>query len=44
MICWNVSTAIPDNDDAGYSDPRTVSAAGLTQIESVTVDLTFTGG
>lgn len=41
---WNVSTAIPDNDDVGYSDSRTVSGAGLSEILSVTVDLTFAGG
>jgi subtilisin-like proprotein convertase family protein len=41
---WNVSTAIPDNDDVGYSDTRSVAAAGITQIESVTVNLNFAGG
>lgn len=41
---WNVSTAIPDNDDVGYSDTRTVTVAGITEIQSVTVDLTFIGG
>lgn len=41
---WNVSTVIPDNDDAGYTDTHNVSVVGITQIESVTVDLSFTGG
>lgn len=41
---WTVSTAIPDNDDVGFSDTRTISIPGITEIESVTVDLNFTGG
>lgn len=41
---WNVSTAIPDNDDAGYSNTRTITVPGITEIQSVTVDLTFIGG
>ena len=41
---WNVSTAIPDNDDVGFSDTRTLSVPGITVIESVTVELTFAGG
>lgn len=41
---WNVSTTIPDNDDAGLSDSRTINLPGITEIESVTVNLNFTGG
>jgi subtilisin-like proprotein convertase family protein len=41
---WNVSTAIPDNDDVGYSNSQTVSVEGLDYVQKVTVDLTFTGG
>lgn len=41
---WSVSTAIPDNDDAGYTSIQNISATGLTEIQSVTVNLNFTGG
>lgn len=41
---WNVSTAIPDNDDAGLASARTVTANGITQIENVTVTINLTGG
>jgi subtilisin-like proprotein convertase family protein len=41
---WNVSTAIPDNNDVGLSDTRTVSIPDATEITGVTVNLTFTGG
>ena len=41
---WNVSTAIFDNDDVGFSDTRTISGSEITEIESVTVNLNFTGG
>ena len=41
---WNVSTVIPDNDDAGFTDYRILSVPEITEIESVTVGLTFTGG
>lgn len=41
---WSVSTEIPDNDDAGYSNRQTVSAPGLDYIQSITVNLTFIGG
>lgn len=39
-----VSAAIPDADDVGISDTRNVSAAGLTNIQLVTVTLNLTGG
>jgi subtilisin-like proprotein convertase family protein len=41
---WNVSTAIPDNDDVGFADTRTINVPDITEIESVTVGLNFTGG
>ena len=41
---WNVSTTIPDNDDVGFSDMRTVIAPMISEIESVTVNLNFSGG
>lgn len=41
---WNISTAIPDNDDVGFTDMRTVSAPEITEIESMTVNLTISGG
>ena len=41
---WSVSTAIPDNDDIGFGNTQSISAAGITAIESVSVDLAFTGG
>jgi subtilisin-like proprotein convertase family protein len=41
---WNVSTAIPDNDDVGLTDIRSISPAGITVIDSVTLTLNLTGG
>jgi subtilisin-like proprotein convertase family protein len=41
---WNVSTDIPDNDDVGITDTRTVSIVDITGIECVTVLLNVTGG
>lgn len=41
---WNVSTAIPDNDDVGYTNSQIVADAGLVEIQNVTVNLNFTGG
>jgi subtilisin-like proprotein convertase family protein len=41
---WNVSTVVPDNDDVGITDIRTISIPGLDEIENVTVNLHFTGG
>jgi hypothetical protein len=41
---WSISTAIPDNDDVGYSNSRNVAAPGLEEIQGVTVNLNFTGG
>jgi subtilisin-like proprotein convertase family protein len=41
---WTVSTAIPDGDDVGYTNTQNVWAAGLTEIQNVTVNLNFTGG
>jgi subtilisin-like proprotein convertase family protein len=48
----NVSTAIPDNDDAGYSSNVTITANSgstppaedISRITSVTVELNFSGG
>ncbi|MBN8459518.1 MAG: PEP-CTERM sorting domain-containing protein [Verrucomicrobia bacterium] len=39
-----MSTAIPDNDDAGFVDTRAVSIPGMELIADVTVTLNFTGG
>jgi subtilisin-like proprotein convertase family protein len=41
---FTVNTTIPDNDDLGLADYRTITAPGLTEIESITVALNFTGG
>jgi len=41
---WTVSTAIPDNDDVGFSDSRALSIPGISAIASVTVNLNFIGG
>jgi subtilisin-like proprotein convertase family protein len=41
---FTVNTTIPDNDDLGLADYRSISAPGLTEIESITVALNFTGG
>ena len=41
---WNVSTVIPDNDDTGYSNSQVLEDTGISSIQSVTVNLTFTGG
>lgn len=41
---WNISTAIPDNDDIGFSNTQSLTAPGITGIESVTVGLNFAGG
>lgn len=41
---WNVSTAIPDNDDAGLTDSRNIAIPGMDEIESITVNLTLSGG
>lgn len=41
---WNVSTAIPDNNDVGLVSTQTVSATGITEIESVTVTINLSGG
>jgi subtilisin-like proprotein convertase family protein len=41
---WTVSTVIPDNDDLGYSDTRTISAPQITSIAAVTVGLNLSGG
>ena len=41
---WNVSAVIPDNDDVGFADTRTVGmGAGMT-VEEVEVNLSFTAG
>jgi subtilisin-like proprotein convertase family protein len=41
---WNVSTAIPDNDDVGITDTRMVSIADIAGIESVALVLNVTSG
>lgn len=41
---FNVSTAIPDNDDGGLTSTQTVSTTGITNIENVTLTINFTGG
>lgn len=41
---WTVSTAIPDNDDAGFTDTIAFDNLDLTDIVSVSVALHFTGG
>ncbi len=41
---WTVNTAIPDNDDVGYTHTPNIIAPDITSIESVTVALNFTGG
>lgn len=41
---WNRTAAIPDNDDLGFSDTRTLNLPEITAIEHVTVDLTFADG
>ena len=40
---WNVSTVIPDNDPVGFTSSQTI-APGITSIDSVVVNLDFTGG
>ena len=41
---YNVSALIPDNNDVGFADIRTISAPGLTEIVDVNVGLVFSGG
>ena len=41
---WNVSTAIPDNNAVGFSDTQAVNPPDITEVQSVTVNLNFTGG
>ncbi len=41
---WTVNTVIPDNNDIGYSDTHTLSVAGIDNIETVTVNMDFSGG
>jgi len=41
---WNVSTAIPDNDDVGFADTRTINVPDITEIENVTVTINLSGG
>ena len=40
---FNVSTEIPDNDDVGLTNTQTVSASGISQIDTVTVTINLTG-
>jgi subtilisin-like proprotein convertase family protein len=41
---WSVSTLIPDNDEVGFVDTRTINIPQVTEIENVTVHLNFSGG
>lgn len=41
---WNVSEVIPDNDDVGITDTRTIHLPEITGIESVTVTIVLSGG
>jgi uncharacterized protein (TIGR03382 family) len=41
---YNVSALIPDNNDVGFADIRTISAPELTEIVDVNVGLVFNGG
>lgn len=41
---WSVSTLIPDNDEVGFTDTRNITIPAITEIESLTVNLNFTGG
>ena len=41
---WTVNSTVPDNDDAGYSNTRNLTTLDITEITSVTVELTFGGG
>jgi subtilisin-like proprotein convertase family protein len=41
---WTVSTVIPDNDEVGFTDTRNITVPAITEIESLTVNLNFTGG
>ncbi len=39
-----MNTTIPDNDDVGYSNMRNITSSDISEIQSITVDLNFTGG
>ena len=41
---FTVNTTVPDNSDTGLADYRNISAPGLTEIQSITVGLSFSGG
>jgi subtilisin-like proprotein convertase family protein len=41
---WNVSTAVPDNDDVGLTATRSITIPAITEIQNVSVNLHFTGG
>ena len=41
---WNVATTIPDNNDIGLSDTRTVSLIELDEIIALTLEVNLTGG
>lgn len=41
---FTVNATVPDNDDLGLADYRNISAPGLTEIQSITVGLNFSGG
>ncbi len=41
---WNVSVTIPDNNDVGYTSMQSLLSPGISQIQSVSVQLTFSGG
>ncbi len=41
---WTVNATIPDNDDVGYTNTQTLLVPDLSEIQSVTVALNFSGG
>jgi subtilisin-like proprotein convertase family protein len=41
---WHVSTAIPDYAAVGFTDNQTLNVYDITEIQSVVVNLNFTGG
>jgi subtilisin-like proprotein convertase family protein len=41
---FTVGTSVPDNSNIGLADYRTISAPGMTAIESLSVTLNITGG
>lgn len=41
---WTVNTTIPDYDDPGYSNIHNFANTGISEIQSITVELSFSGG